>query len=487
MRVPILVLVGGLALYLVSMAPTVLWGDDAELQRIVITGEQRTIGQSGEASHLLWLWTARAFVLATSSLPLDAAGRTNLVSALFGTVTLPFAYGAAAELARGYTTRWRAAGLAAAAALALSHTFWLFSARPDAYSLQTALLTCAAWALLRWRRSGGVWALGVAAAAVLGALLNHVMILASGFGLAGLALTAPRERRRELSFAILLALVGGAAALLAAGAAGVPLGDLAGAVLRYRATPPSLRELASVPAYLLYQFPLSIALAAVGLVWLARRDSGLLAGIGLLYLGNAALVLGRLASVRDDFVFLLPSYVPVALLAGLGAAAALPRLGTLAVAGIVAAPVVVYPTASATAGALAARFTSARQLPGRDPVGYYLLPPKTGYLGARRFADSAFAVLERDAVLVSDWLPYQPLRYAQAVEGARPDVRLEMINAGNGAQLTFLTDQQRRTVPPPLYLADASPMPYYELDEIWRCFAITPQPPVYRLEWTGAC
>ncbi|HEV2123773.1 MAG TPA: hypothetical protein VGW38_13500, partial [Chloroflexota bacterium] len=49
------VLLFGAALYITSLAPSVLWGDDAELQRIVVTGEARAIGQSSRASHLLWL------------------------------------------------------------------------------------------------------------------------------------------------------------------------------------------------------------------------------------------------------------------------------------------------------------------------------------------------------------------------------------------------------------------------------------------------
>ena len=225
MRVPVWVLLGGLALYLASVAPTVLWGDDAELQRIVLTGEQRTIGQSGEASHLLWLWLARGFVGATGWVPLDAAGRTNLVSALFGAATLPLMYGAGVELVRPFAPRpgvTEVAGLAAAGALAVSHTFWLFSVRPDAYSLQTALLAGAVWALLRWRRVGGAWLLGVAALAVIAALLNHVMILASGFGLAALAVTAPRDRRRELGLAAVVAGGFGVVALAAAGAGAFP-------------------------------------------------------------------------------------------------------------------------------------------------------------------------------------------------------------------------------------------------------------------------
>ena len=66
-----------LVLYSTTLAPTVLWGDDAELQRIVVTGEQRTIGQSSPASHLLWLTLASWFVR-VSMVPDDIAGRGEL-------------------------------------------------------------------------------------------------------------------------------------------------------------------------------------------------------------------------------------------------------------------------------------------------------------------------------------------------------------------------------------------------------------------------
>ena len=506
---PVLVLVGGLTLYCATVAPTVLWGDDAELQRIVLTGEQRALGQSGAASHLLWLAVTRGFVSATGWLPLDAAGRTNLVSALAGALALPFVYGAAAEVARAArpvgagrggadereneapSARAVTAGIAAAGAFALSHTFWLLAVRPAVYTLQTALLACALWALLRWRRAGGWWLLALAALAVAAALLNHVMILASGFGLAAVALSARTARRRSLL------LPGGAAGLVAivvlavAGARGVPVLSLAQAALSYRPQLPSLRDTALLGGYLAYQFPLSLPLALVGLVVLWRRDRGLTVALALLYGANVLLMLFRhhpAMEVRDQYIFFLPSYVPVALLLGLGAVVAVERIRPVLLGLLIAAPLVVYPLASATAGALATRVAPARQLPGRDPVGYYLLPPKPGYTGARRYADQVFAALERDAVVVSDWLPYQTLLYVQQVEEIRPDVRVEMINAGNDAQLRFLLDQtQRRSVSPPLYLADDSPLPYYEIEQIRRCFTVTPEPPVFRLTYRGGC
>ena len=143
----------GLALYLVSMAPTVLWGDDAELQRIVVTGEARTVGQSSAASHLLWLALTRPFVQATGWVPLDAAGRTTLVSALTGALALVFVSLAGTELARPLGRRAALAGLLAAVALGVSHTFWLLAVRPAVYTLSVLLVALATWATLRWRRT----------------------------------------------------------------------------------------------------------------------------------------------------------------------------------------------------------------------------------------------------------------------------------------------------------------------------------------------
>ncbi|HET7770997.1 MAG TPA: DUF2723 domain-containing protein [Chloroflexota bacterium] len=491
MRVPVWVLVGGLALYCATVAPTVLWGDDAELQRIVLTGEQRTLGQSGAASHLLWLAVTRAFVATSGWLPFDAAGRTNLVSALAGAVALPFIYGAAAEVARAVGRSATVSGLTAAGAFGLSHTFWLLAVRPAVYTLQTALLACAVWAVLHWRRAGGWWLLALAALAVAAALLNHVMILASGLGLAAIALSAQAARRRTLLWPAAGAALVGVVLLALAAARGVPVLSLVEAALSYRPQLPSLRDTVLLGGYLLYQFPLTLPLALVGLAVLWRRERGLTIALALLYGANVLLMLFRhhpAMEVRDQYIFFLPSYVPVAVLIGVGAAVARERLKPLVLGLLVGAPLVVYPLASATAGAVATRLAPARQLPGRDPVGYYLLPPKLGYTGARLFADRAFATLERDAVLVSDWLPYQTLLYVQQVEGVRPDVRLEMINAGGDAQLSFLlTQAQRRSLPPPLYLADDSPPPYYEMEQIRRCFAVTPAPPVFRLTYRGTC
>jgi|GEM_PF-796198 len=537
----VLVGLAGLAFYVATLAPTLLWGDDAELQRIVQTGEPRTLGQSSAASHLLWLALARRFVAATTWLPLDPAGRTNLVAALCAAAALPLVFLAALELAAAGAGEAEAgahvalfvppgatiAGLAAAVALGLSHTFWLLAVRPDAYTLQMALLAAAVWLVLRWRRTAHPTALLGAAACTAAALLNHPMILASVPALAWLALSPGGAAPRRLVPAAAIAGAATLAGLAVAVAAGVPLAALVATLARFRPQLASPRDVLAVPAYLLYQFPPALVLALPGAwrLWQMRR--AILAGLVILYAGNAVLPLTFY--VRDRFLFFLPSYLPVALLIGLGAAelaergltlrrvsapatepiarctlgpkprppgvevgckesggadttgqtAGRPRARRLLLAALLAAPLAVYPLAAATAGAAATRLAPARRLPERDPVAFYLLPPKAGYFGARHYATQAMQMLAPGAAVVADWLLYQPLRYLQQVEGVRPDVELAMINAGGGAQLRFLLAQPAGR---PLYLADDSPPPYYELDDISRCFRLAPEGPVFRLQ-----
>ena len=269
--------------------------------------------------------------------------------------------------------------------------------------------------------------------------------------------------------------------------------DLLGAVTSYRAHFPLLRDALLLPAYLAYQFPLSLPLALIGARWLWRRDRAVLIGLLVLYLGNALLMLTRHHPgmyVRDQFLFYLASYLPVATLnwprrsrtrghGDLPATAAVAYSRGARRSSSDRCPDSHYPLAARFASEVTLRLAPARHLPGRDPVSFYLLPWKTGYHGAREFGRAALTGLPRDAVVVADWLPFHTLRYLQVIEGLRTDVTIAQLNAGDGVQLHYLLDQERGH---PLYLADNSPLPYYERAAIERCFRIEPDGVLYRLE-----
>ena len=489
----------GLILYCLSAAPTVLWGDDAELQRIAITGEARAIGQSSAASHLLWQAVAMGFVRATTWLPMDAAGRVTLVSALAAALALvPVGASAGLIAVRAGLSRRAidSATVVAALAFGLSHTFWLLSSRPDAYTIQTLLLATSLWSMLRAGVSARPtlwWVTGVATVGL--AMTNHVMILASVPGLAVLGIAGVRI---SVGRAIRIGIVGGAALLgvaVSASALGFPAFQAVSTLLRYRPMLPRPLDPVMLLVYLAYQFPVSMVLGWWGIAAVRRLGSpATVVGIGLLWLGPVVLVLFPALVIRDQFLFYLPSYVPVALLIGMGAGelesrpAVMSRLhgwrGPVLLGSVLLAPLVVYAVATQVASGVAARLAPSRVLPGRDPVTYYLWPPKTGYTGARDYVTAAFDALPQGAVVVADWLPYQVLRYAQVVEGTRPDLRLEMINAGEDRQVRFLREQPEGT---PLYLADASPLPYYEMDGIRACHEVVQTGVVYRLHRNRSC
>ena len=487
--------------YIATAAPTVLWGDDAELQRIAITGEARVVGQSSIASHLLWQLVASTFVRWAWWLPVDQAGRVTLVSSVAAALAVIPLAAAIWDLAgrSGLELRARVVGtVVGAIAFGLGHTFWLLSARPDAYTVQTALLAVALWGTVR---SGSVAqvlrGMAVSATVIVAALANHVMILASVPGLALLGVASARPTTRQFA----LVGVGGIATLVGVLAAahgfGFPSWALVLAVASYRPYLPPVRDIALVFGYLAYQFPVTLMLVAYAWVPLRRLGLVVVAGLGAMYLAVVGLMLFRYHPemyVRDQYIFYLPSYLPVAVVIGLGAGWIVEnppawvqvrgRWLTAALVAMACAPIVVYPLAAAVAGPIATRLAPSRVLPGRDPVWYYLWPPKTGYTGARDFVTAAFDALPQGAVVVADWLPYQPMRYVQAVEGGRTDVRLEMINAGDQRQITFLKAQPAGT---PLFLADTSPPPYYEIDDIRACFDVEASGVVYRLRRKNEC
>ena len=446
-------------------------GDDAELQRIIVTGEQRTVGQSSAASSPAVAGAgATPFVRATGWLPLDAAGRTTLVSVLAGACALALVALAGRELARPWLPRPGSPGAAAAVALGVSHTFWLLAVRPAVYTLSMAR-GAGTWATLCWRRTG-------ARPGWLGARRGRLALTKSrpgpaAGGLAALALSVPPGHRRRLRWG--RGSPGSDRAGDRTALGGAPLGDLARVVEGYRPSCPPAGSLAT-PLYLLYQFPLTWPLGVWGALALWREDRGALSGLLLLYAGNVLLILlhhPRGIALRDRFLFFLPSYLPVALLLGSGARRC--WTGSCAGAGggcdlaLALAPLLLYPLAARVGGALASRLSPARQLPGRDPVPT-TSSRRRGATGGPGRREGGRWPLAPGAVL-ADWLPYQTLRYLQGVEGRRRTCCWRTSTPGRGA--AGVPPGARREAPP--VPRGRAPAPYYDLAEIERCFALRPE------------
>jgi hypothetical protein len=208
-------------------------------------------------------------------------------------------------------------------------------------------------------------------------MTNHAMVLASLPGLGVVAISGRIERRAVLVSGGLATAIG-VVVIGAAREAGFPFGALAATLTRYRPQLPRPLDPIAWLVFLAYQFPVAMMLVRWGFPRFLRSQKRLGAGLLLLFVGPVVLVLFPALYIRDQYIFYLPSYLPVAVVIGVGAGWIVEnpptwvrvraRWLTAALVAMACAPIVVYPLAAAVAGPIATRLAPSRVLPGRDPV-----------------------------------------------------------------------------------------------------------------------
>jgi hypothetical protein len=135
--------------------------------------------------------------------------------------------------------------------------------------------------------------------------------------------------------------------------------------------------------------------------------------------------------VPDQFTFILPSLLLIALAAGVGLGWLMDRSvrwRRLAVgAGIVSIllPPLVYGLSLPLARAVVKGPVRSHQLPYRDELRYWLWPWKQDEHSARRFAQAAFEQAAPDGVIVPDSTSRYPLNVWQALTGQAPGVAVQ--------------------------------------------------------------
>jgi hypothetical protein len=462
------------------LQPSLAWGDGVRLQWEGVTGESYILAEMVQVTFApdpfpfarvgVAAWDHPLYVvlthLAVRALPwLSSLWVVNLASAVFGVGAIVLLYAVVWE-----QTLSLPAALVAAAALAVSHTFWFHSATPEVYTLLACLLLGAVWAYLRYQRTGrrgwlalAAFIFGLAAATHLMAFIA-VPILGLDWWLArrGAARTpgpeaAPKSGRRGWAAArkglafcgpILLAFIGGFllylvqfARLLRTFSIGEMLAPAFGATFFSAVTGSTAAELAasagSFLVLLVLQFnPLGVTLGVIGL-WRGAHVAPALWRVAVGGLVVYALF-GILYRVADQFAFFLPAYVFFALSVGLGLRLCLARwparrgllLGAAAL-GVLAMPAL-YGAAPrlARAGGLtdATLGVPAIGTGVRDGLAYYVNPNKHGDHGALRFGEATLERLPPNALVLAEWYTdtdeYYILRYLTAVEGRRPDVEI---------------------------------------------------------------
>jgi Protein of unknown function (DUF2723) len=425
------VFVVALAVYVRTLAPTVVLNDSGELT-LAVWG----LGNAHPPGSPVFLLATHPSVW----LPLKSvAWRTNFASAFFAALGAALMAMAAFEIAIGKRRDASiAVALFAGLAAAFSKTLWNYATVTEVYALTVALLAGALFALLAWRRTRNVKILAVAAL-LFGLAMGVHYVLTLLTGLAGLVLViASRVKPRELAIgtgALLLALTAYAYLPIRA-SMDVPFdwGDPSTAsrfvdhvtARQYRGYIDPEHAKADFPLLVaVYRRDLGtwsaiVVLLIAGVYSLARHDRALL--VAMLSVVALNLLWMRLYwIVNDRDAYLLPMILATVLVAARGVHQIASHFGRAGV--IVASIALLFPYLAARAA-----------YPERD---------RSGYRVAESYAlDAIDAMAPNALLLIGDWQLRSPLMYFLGVEKRRPDVT--MIDVGEVSHSWYLDEIERQ-------------------------------------------
>lgn len=424
------VLLTALVLYVISLAPGVLWQDSGLAQ--VRTAMHDIVGLRGLAlAHPLYYVITILF----SYVPIgDIAYRVNLVSAILGALTV-----ANVHLLARLLFRFRVAAVVTTCSLAVAHTFWQHSSMAEVYTLDTLLfsleLLCA---LCFLNTNRGRWMVLLFAVSGL-RLSNHLFALLALPVWGSLLLWVLYERRTNWRVFVAsgFAWFAGAGLYVALIVAEIVGGRAVGEVVhealfgvRYAEhvlnTNVDLHLLKVSIIYIGLNFPTpTVFLSLIALTrirylphWPLRVSIVLLLAIYLMWAVHY--------NVPDQYAFFMPAIVLMAVLIGFGADRLLAdshvfrRDAVLFVLGALF-PVLVYPVLPTIVRASGYYMGVVRKVPYRDAHDYYLRPWRTGYTGAQQFIEE-IRQLPDGSYLLTDTTIAQPVYYYQVLDEWNPRV-----------------------------------------------------------------
>lgn len=433
-RVWLLAAACGLAVYLPTLAPGVLWGDSGDAQIRVLAG---ALSDPRELARAHVTYYATAIALA-KVLRLEPAWAANLVAALAGAVTVA---NFAALLTR--FVRRRVAVASGTALLLLSHTLWQLSTGAEVITFFTMCLSFELLMFARFAQTSRPSGLVAAAFANGLGFSTHNFALLTWPAYVILFVfqrkRLPSLSRRHAALAIGAWLLGAVPlavlVLLEWGRVG-SLAETARSLLVGRFGPEvfntgiSLGLVVRLIGFVGLNFPTPLILLAAGGWWRLRRSDSRGCWLFLSVAAATFILFGARYTVPDQYTFLVPSYIFLVLFTAVGVDEWLAHRPSTAGTILVLALSLTAPVAYALAPPLARRWPatakvlSPREIPYREPYWWFLTPWRTGYHGPERYAREVFEALPPDALLLIDTTMRRPLVYLQRRERLRPDVRL---------------------------------------------------------------
>jgi hypothetical protein len=139
--ITILIGIAALALYIRTLAPSLLWGDSAEFQTL-----SYTLGMTHPSGYMTQIMFGKLFTYIPVG---NIAYRVNLMSAFFGALAIAETY-LIVRLLGG----WRIAGISASLVLTLTEGFWWRALLAESYAPAAGMLATIWLLVLLWKNSG---------------------------------------------------------------------------------------------------------------------------------------------------------------------------------------------------------------------------------------------------------------------------------------------------------------------------------------------
>jgi hypothetical protein len=429
----LLVLFCSLVLYTATCAPTVLWQDSGLfVYRIWHNDLQGNLGIA--LAHPLYIM----FGIAVRLVPVgELAWRVNMLSAIFGAIAVANLF----LLLRLWLGRvWPA--IIGSVTLAVSWTFWQNAVIAETYALYAAQLFTELLVLfqyVRTKRTRYLYLLGLLNGL---AVSNHLWGLfpLACYGLYLLVLVSRRELSlKVLALFIILWVIGAVPyeylvlknLIVTGDVKGTIESSLFGSIWQGAVLNTSLSAKLFFEnlVFIALNFPTpNFLLLFVGLVVLYKKSPSIAFANIILALTVLYFVFAFRYTVPDRHAFFLPFYCLGAVFIALGADRLLAKYSGWK-SGILLMLLALLPVGSYFVTPEIARkyykpLAERRQRPYRDEYTYWLVPWKTGYNGAERFATEALSGVEYGAVVYAYTTDVHAMLYVQEVRGLRPDVKI---------------------------------------------------------------
>jgi hypothetical protein len=136
----VLIGLSALALYIRTLAPSLLWGDSAEFQTL-----SYTLGMTHPSGYMTQIMLGKLFTYIPVS---NIAYRVNLMSAFFGALAVAQVY-----LIVRMLGGWPIAGISASVMLALSQLFWRRALVAESYAIAASMVATIWLLFLCWRHT----------------------------------------------------------------------------------------------------------------------------------------------------------------------------------------------------------------------------------------------------------------------------------------------------------------------------------------------